>query len=257
MIPPLLHQTWKSTNLPPNFKYWSDSFLECNPGIERRLYSDADNRALLAQTFPALLALYDEFPKEIFRVDFIRCVYLYCYGGVYADLDFQCLAPFSGVLLESDHIVLGRMGTDDDFAHSIPNAMMAATPGQGFWLGYLANIEARWRSRGKDDAEPAPEAYTGPAILRWNALQYQADRPRFTDMVARFVARHALVPDPPPRFDGLRLLPAHVWYPLNWNDRIHASFREQMLAARQLYTTAQAREIFPHSMAVTYWSHTW
>lgn len=46
------------------------------PELEIRLCDDADNRALLAETFPQLLELYDIFPKEIFRVDFIRPVYL-------------------------------------------------------------------------------------------------------------------------------------------------------------------------------------
>lgn len=51
-IPYILHQAWKSkTALPPHYAFWSRSFIECTLQLEPRLYDDADNRVLLADTF--------------------------------------------------------------------------------------------------------------------------------------------------------------------------------------------------------------
>ena len=127
MIPDILHQTWKSkTDIPEQFRLWRQSFAALNPDTEIRLYDDADNRALLAGTFPGLLPIYDSFPAEIFRCDYIRAIYLYKYGGYYADLDFQCLAPLDALEKWKGDVIVGQMGTDDSHRHSIPNAFMAS-----------------------------------------------------------------------------------------------------------------------------------
>ena len=193
MIPKILHQTWKSKiYIPENFRFWSDSFSDCNPGLERRLYDDIDNRELLVKTVPQLLPLYQEFPREIFRVDFIRCLYLFYIGGVYADFDFQCLTEFTDIFSGDSNLFLGSMGTDYSFPHSIPNALMASNPNQGVWLGYLANIEQAWLSIHGSIEVQSPEWITGPVILRNTALQYQQDIVRFKNNIFQFITRHSL-----------------------------------------------------------------
>lgn len=260
MIPEIIHHTWKSkVKIPRPFQFWRESFFECNPGIEHRLYDDFDNREVLEQTFPELLDLYQAFPKEIYRVDFIRPLYLFKWGGVYADMDFQCLKPFSAIFSGPASLVLGKMGTDDSFPHSIPNALMASSRHQGFWLGYIANIEHVWSSRSSLGLfEQGPDCITGSIVLRKTVLQYCADRNQFKAGVMEFIQRRSLKVDPDSLlFDDLELLPSHVWYPLSWNDQIHLAFRKQVLDEQRLYSLSEAQGLFPNSMAVTYWSHSW
>jgi mannosyltransferase OCH1-like enzyme len=260
MYPPILHQTWKSkTELPKKFRHWRESFPALNPGFDCRLYDDADNRALLERTFPQLLPLYDGFPQEIFRVDFIRAVYLFTEGGFYADLDFQCLAPLERLPTESHDVILGRMGTDPGFRHAIPNAFMASAAGEGFWLGYLMAMEdAHKTTRDLPNIDKRPEYVVGPVVLRRVAMAYLRSRDAFRQATLAFVRRHgfALDPDAVP-FGALALLPGHQLYPINWKDRIHRQFLGRMNREENWMSIEEARRYFPSSIAVTYWANSW
>lgn len=260
MIPYILHQTWKSkTELPDRFRAWQNSFLAMNPGLELRFYDDADNRALLEQVFPQLLPLYDSFRREIFRVDFIRPVYLFTAGGFYADMDVQCLKPLDMMKLEQRDLLLGRMGTDVDFLHSVPNAVMASAPGEAFWLAYMAEIEAAWESRRADaEIDERPEYVTGPVMLRQTVFRYLRDPEETRRYVLAFIARHGLAIDAAElKFSELTLVPGHVLYPINWADRIHRLFLNPRNRAGKMLSAEQAKLLFPNSVAVTYWTHSW
>jgi mannosyltransferase OCH1-like enzyme len=259
MIPRIIHHTWKSkTDIPDNFSFWRNSFIELNPDFEFRLHDDADNRAIVAGFAPALLDIYDSLPQEIFRADFVRPIYLYRWGGIYADMDFQCLKPLSGYADRSG-IYLGSMGTDLDFSHSIPNAMMASSPGEPFWLLYLALMVERARGY---DAVPdprlkQPEYVTGPVVLREACALFMRDRERAKSLCAQFCGTCRL--DRSAEKDAANAIviqPGHIWYPLNWKDSIHLMFRRDLMKSGRLPSIGEARELFPLSEAVTYWAHT-
>jgi hypothetical protein len=259
MIPPILHQTWKSkTDLPENFRFWRQSFADLNPGLELRLYDDADNRALLERTFPALLPLYDSYPSEIFRVDFIRPVYMFSEGGFYADLDFQCLQPLS--LLELDaEIVLGRLAPKLRPRQSIPNAFMVSQPGEGFWLGYLALCERAWKRLRHDRRyDMLPELVVGPMLLHRAVLNYQRDKVKFIDFVRQFVRQKPLDVDADAvRFGNLALVPGPILYPIDWREEEHRALCRAARDGSLLYSVDEARQLFPQSVAVTYWASSW
>ena len=62
-------------------------------------------------------------------------------AGLYADLDFEVLQPFDG-LMKGETLVLASMTDDLTFNHSIPNAWMASAPGHRFWQFCLHHIVA-------------------------------------------------------------------------------------------------------------------
>ena len=62
-----------------------------------------------------------------------------CLAGLYADLDFEVLQPFDG-LIKGESLVLASMTDDLTFNHSIPNAWMASAPGHRFWQFCLQHI---------------------------------------------------------------------------------------------------------------------
>ena len=67
-------------------------------------------------------------------------MYLHHYGGVYVDLDFESIRPMDQYL-EGKQLILGRMGNDIDWEHSIPNALLASVPGHPFWINVLGQIQ--------------------------------------------------------------------------------------------------------------------
>jgi Glycosyltransferase sugar-binding region containing DXD motif len=70
------------------------------------------------------LETYDAFDKNILRVDAVRYMYMHRFGGVYVDLDFEAVGAMDKVLKDKA-VVLGRMGSDTAFIHSLPNAWYA------------------------------------------------------------------------------------------------------------------------------------
>lgn len=260
MIPHILHQSWKTKDdLPDHFRFWRNSFFELNPGIEDRFYDDRDNRLLVEATSPALLPLYDALPREIFRADFVRPLYLFHFGGIYADLDFQCLADLTAAGLRRGQIVLGRMGQDEADWHSIPNAFMASRPHEAFWIAYLAIVEHSWMDkRSTTGVADRPEWITGPAILKQNVLLFLDKRSLWRAAVRSFIARYRLSIEADRLLESsLDLLAPHALYPLCWKNREHRGLLQEMRDRAQPLAADEVRRLFPDSLAVTYWAHSW
>jgi inositol phosphorylceramide mannosyltransferase catalytic subunit len=122
---------------------------------------------------------------------------MYKYGGVYADLDVECLSdhtrltstleyvhPISAMktleLTESSlkkltpsadrkfpELLLPIMETKDySFEHNIPNAWMASRPGHPFWMHVINRIMSN------DANHYYPEGATGPIVLYKTYKQY-------------------------------------------------------------------------------------
>lgn len=250
-VPARIFQTWKDRlAVPPQFQAWSDSFRRLNPGFGYELWDDADNRRFITREFPWFLEVYNAYPAEIYRADAVRYFFLYLHGGIYVDMDTECLQPLDSLTAHTG-VVLGRMGDDTGFAHAIPNAIMASSPRTEFWLFVIALLLYFCRFRGR------PEQVTGPIVLKAAVDIYLANDPLFVrskiQEVAAVLTEHQ---KPVPGRSPIALLPAAQWYPLNWNDPVHDALRRQVLAGHPLSAEDRSRLFSAASMA-TYWAHTW
>jgi hypothetical protein len=251
-IPATLFQTWKSkTDVPANMRYWSGTFATHNPEFERRLWDDEDNRRFIAERFPWFLPSYDAYPAEIYRADAVRYFFLYVHGGVYADMDTECLRPLRP-LLEGAPVQLGYMGGDPDFVQGLPNAVMLSAPRQSFWLLVMSLLTTASTDRG-------PEATTGPALLR-TAYRLYAQRHATPEVDERLAdVRGRLSPELRDAYDGhVHVHPPRVFHPLDWSDRVHSVFvREPLIQSGRVLDARSAAELFPGSYTVGYWVHSW
>ncbi len=251
MIPARIFQTWKSkTEFPANFAQWSATFKQHNPAFEHELWDDADNRNFIRTRFPWFLPTYDAYPAEIYRADAVRYFYLYCFGGIYADMDVECLKPLDD-LLPLGGVVLGQMGPDPDFPHSLPNAIMASAPRQRLWLlalgllPYFAQVQRK------------VEFTAGPVFLKSVVDLYRANDPLWADSVIASVAQILnLDLQPSEERTNITILPSRRWYAVDWTDPIHLRLREDVLAGKPLDAATKAW-LFKDAWMVTYWTHTW
>lgn len=165
MIPRIIHQTWRDASIPERFRGMVESWKARNPGWEYRLWTDDDLDRLVAEHYPGFLDIYRAYPNPVQRADAGRYLVLHRHGGVYADLDTTCLAPFD-VLGDEDRIVFSRE-PDEHAASQVPwrglewiacNAVIASPPGHRFWLHVLETME---RCRHADDVLDS----TGPLLL--------------------------------------------------------------------------------------------
>lgn len=135
MIPPIIHQTWKKRKIPAWAREWHESWKTHHPQYQIMLWTDHDNRNLVSQYAPWFLETYDAFPVHIQRVDAVRYLILYLYGGVYVDLDFECYRPLDSFLHYD--LVLSRSSN----LRCITNAIMMSAPRHPFWLKLLRTIQ--------------------------------------------------------------------------------------------------------------------
>ncbi|MBL1098006.1 glycosyltransferase [Streptomyces coffeae] len=165
-IPPLIHQTWKDDDVPPRWRAWAASWRRHHPEWEYRLWTDADNRAFLEQHYPWFLPVYDGYPEPIMRADAIRYFLLDHFGGVYADLDFECLRPVTD-LLAGRELVLGLEPEEHTrllwarrrgLRRVVGNAFLASRPGHPFWAHAHRELVGTHTAPGPLDA-------TGPYFL--------------------------------------------------------------------------------------------
>ena len=97
-IPRLIHQTWKDERVPQRWQAFQASWRRHHPRWSYRLWTDEDCRELVARHAPWFLTIYDAYREPIMRVDAFRYLVMQRLGGVYVDLDFECLRPVDALL---------------------------------------------------------------------------------------------------------------------------------------------------------------
>jgi len=103
----IIHQIWhdfssdgSGKDVPKKYKKYVNSWIKHNPGLEYKLWDKESTRVFIKKKFPWFYKYYVSYPYDIQRIDVARCFILYEYGGVYADIDFECLRSFEPVIKE-------------------------------------------------------------------------------------------------------------------------------------------------------------
>lgn len=97
-IPKIIHQTYKSENIPDIWKGTQESVIENTPGYQYILWTDAMARDFIAAEYSWFLPTFDSYPYPIMRADSLRYFVLYHYGGIYIDLDNGVKQPLDKLL---------------------------------------------------------------------------------------------------------------------------------------------------------------
>ncbi|MCC6982799.1 MAG: glycosyl transferase [Bauldia sp.] len=166
MIPKIIHQTWKTDEVPAKFAGWVESWRRLNPGYEYRLWTDRMLLDFVAEKYPDFLPVYAAYPQPIMRADAGRYLLLHHFGGIYADLDTECLAPFDPIM-DEDRVVLAHEPPTNWAQHNIAsrafsfllfNGLMASPAGHPFWVHLAGRMYDCRFAQGVLDA-------TGPFLL--------------------------------------------------------------------------------------------
>ncbi len=164
-FPKIIHQTWRDAH-PPTDKGDPQSWRDHNPDWQYRLWTDADLAALVQADFPHLAGMYHAYPNPVQRADLGRYCVLAKHGGVYADIDTDCLAPLAP-LLDEDRVILCHEPVEHDEVarlRGLPflvfNGTMASPAGHPFWTEVLELCRLMQGRSGHDVLET-----TGPLVL--------------------------------------------------------------------------------------------
>jgi len=69
MIPPILHQTWKTDRIPDEFRAWGESWDRHNPGWTRMFWNDRALIEFVGEHYPDFLATFCSYKKGVLRAD--------------------------------------------------------------------------------------------------------------------------------------------------------------------------------------------
>ncbi|XJO78458.1 hypothetical protein BDV3_002897 [Batrachochytrium dendrobatidis] len=231
IIPSIIHHSWKTTELPKKFSIWRDSWRDQHPFWEHKLWTDEDNLKLCTEDFSWFLPTYNSMLQNISRADVVRYMYMYKYGGFYADLDVECIKNHRPLARWGGAIV-PLMSDDYYFNNNIPNAWMASVPKHPFWMFLLKRIAS----------SPLPsrvEAVAGPMALREGLVAYSA----LYGVGSSFPIHH---------------IEPGVIFPYDWH-KPGNNWSTCSAQSSQANFTMCKQDLDPEHRAytITYWSHTW
>ena len=222
-IPKIIHQTWKTTELPENFQKWSETIKDLHRpenGWQYKLWTDKDNRNFIKNYYPWFLPIYDNYDVNIKRVDAVRYFYLYHFGGVYMDLDFASLKKLDPILT-SGLAIFGYQFKNIKKEGSIANAFMAAPPRHKLFKKLIEGLK-------DTQNKPVLEA-TGPNYLTSKIRSY----------VQKNTSGFAAFPL------NIKVYPMPIIYTREWDD------------PKGGCEIDECKILYPEAFTTTFWTGTW
>ena len=119
--PKIIHQIWLGEPLPQKYKKWQRTWQELHPDWEYKLWTEADLEEFGLEN----RALFDAVKQLGIKADIWRYEILYRHGGLYADMDFECLLPFDVLHHSYDFFA----GIENTGGFQIGNFLIGARPG--------------------------------------------------------------------------------------------------------------------------------
>lgn len=225
-IPRIIHQTWKTREIPEEWKAYQQTWKNHHPGWTYMFWTDEDYLPFVETHFPELLQTFADYSYQIQRVDAIRYLILFNYGGVYADMDFECLRPVDALLANRAFAIAKEPSVHAEWRGVetlLCNAFMASIPMHPFLGSIIAELK---RTNPKITFHSEVLSTTGP------------------EMVAR-VANAS-------RLDERCMLDSRTVYPFASNSREMEALRNRTGDA-----LIKQKAIECGAYAIHYWANTW
>jgi len=151
-----IHHIWVGPPIPKKYLKNMENWKKMCPKYKFMFHTDI--RILVEKYFPNYLKQFDNFEKEIERIDFVRCIIMYVWGGVYMDLDVLPLQPLDK-WLEMDKIIFGYEGKHGG-GKRLGNSILFSPPKQKFWKHYMDYIMDNYKKNKKVVENTGPIALT-------------------------------------------------------------------------------------------------
>ena len=134
LIPKIIHQTYKTEDIPEHWKEGRQKCLDLHPDYKYILWTDEMAYEFIKEEYPWFLDTFENYKYPIERADAIRYFILSHYGGVYIDLDDGCerkldpLLAFPAFLRKTSPL-------------GVSNDVMGSVPSHPFFLKALKSLK--------------------------------------------------------------------------------------------------------------------
>jgi Mannosyltransferase OCH1 and related enzymes len=175
-IPRIIHQIYENTDRPPaNLLAIAETWKEKHPDWEYRLWNRQMINDFLESKCPDFLEYYRSYPFDVQRWDAIRYLILYHIGGVYADLDYECIQPLDVLLTDSNCCMGMEPIIHKNAINLLPigNALMASAAKHPYMLAIINDMKANFFIDYKQGDTTQILATTGPLMVARVYDQYK------------------------------------------------------------------------------------
>jgi mannosyltransferase OCH1-like enzyme len=148
-IPRIIHQTWKTPDLLPFQSAYRLEFMNALssvcPAYDFKLHTDRDFLPFVERYFSWFLPTWHKLTPFIKKVDTIRYMWLYIYGGIYIDLDVRLknVTFFHDIFTSTEYpvntLIVHSNSSFTPFMLTGP-ALIAAHAGHDFFINMLYYI---------------------------------------------------------------------------------------------------------------------
>ena len=225
-IPKIIHQIWLGSPLPERYFSWMRTWMDWL-GWKYVLWTDEDVRGLSLYN----QELYDQATNYGEKSDILRLELLLLYGGIYVDVDFECIKSeifdefhrHFDFYIGFEPLIHGTIGG----TYKICNAIIGSVPFHPLVRKMIVHLKD---NREAHSTQTAVEQ-TGPNYFSNTILAYE--REQFSKKTKGYTYRNMY-------------LPCTFFYPFSAPEVRNAISRESLLA-----------NVSPETAAVHYWSGSW
>lgn len=138
IIPKIIHQT-----APADKTKWHKIWFTCQqswkdkfPDYEYKMWTDEDLDTFMKTNYPDDYEIYINYPENIMRIDMARYYILNTYGGIYADMDYECIRNFEEFIVP-DKVSIAESSNPDKSWETFQNALMISPIGHPLWKNVI------------------------------------------------------------------------------------------------------------------------
>lgn len=228
-IPKIIHQIWLGSPIPAKYFAWMSTWMHWH-GWEYKLWTDEN-----IQSFPLYnQELYDKATNFGEKSDILRLELLLHYGGIYVDIDFECVNPsvFDEINRSFDFFI-GFEPIDHgtlDGMYKLCNAILGATPHHPI----INNLVVNMRSNCIKHQHDTVVQKTGPDYISRVIFDYEKGSLSFPENKWNNSQYRNMY------------LPCTFLYPFSEPDIRSARSHEELIS-----------KISPETGAIHYWSGSW
>lgn len=137
LIPKVIMQTYKTSDVRNEIYNSTISWLICNPEYKYDFYDDERCILFIQKYFPKeVLDAFNNLIPGAYKADLFRYCYLYICGGVYTDIDNICMCNLKNIINDDDIFI----SVKDRPNACIYNAFIASTPKNPIFKNAIDNI---------------------------------------------------------------------------------------------------------------------
>ncbi|SCV03182.1 LAME_0H08372g1_1 [Lachancea meyersii CBS 8951] len=121
LIPKIIHQTYKTADVPEHWREGQQRCIDLHPDYEYKLWTDETARQFIKEEYGWFLDTFDGYRYPIERADALRYFLLSHFGGVYIDLDDGCRRKLDPLLTVPAFVrKTSPTGISNDVMGSVP-----------------------------------------------------------------------------------------------------------------------------------------